>query len=166
MVGVVNLLRINGRFQVPVFATPRPHDRILTMPQKYRLPLIMIALCSLLWVGLQVLANEGRVSHSLEALTLGEDLHRRPFLYWRAWAAGPIPFARGALFAVIITYASWLAVPNLLSTARNKCRTQFWRCLLIGTGSVAGTLLLVRMLFLSEIGTPLAYALIAALELG
>jgi hypothetical protein len=57
-------------------------------------------------------------------------------------------------------------MPKLLSAAGKRCRTEFWRSLILGTATVAGALLLIRLLFLSVIGTPLAFAFIAALELG
>jgi hypothetical protein len=54
----------------------------------------------------------------------------------------------------------------MLSAAQEHCRSSFWKSLLAGAFAVVAGAILARCLFVSQIGQPLAWLTLGALQLG
>lgn len=89
-----------------------------------------------------------------------------PIMYWRLWADQP----QNPLIAFLILMAAsnilWFLLPKSLTGAAQALGRNFWSSFAHGWLAVCASLLAVRVLFMSVIGSPVAYFLIAALETG
>jgi hypothetical protein len=94
------------------------------------------------------------------------NLMRRPLLAFRIWANRPKPFIPSFLFCLIVSSAAWAFMSKPLTSAGSFCRKRFWRSLFLGVFATIFAVFLARLLFLTQIGTPLAICLAGALQLG
>lgn len=94
------------------------------------------------------------------------DLRHRPLLAFRIWANQPKRYLPSFLFCLATSICAWALLPGRLSAARTTCARRFWRSMFIGVFVCLMTVLYARALFATGIGTPLAFLLLAALELG
>lgn len=93
------------------------------------------------------------------------ELKERPLLYWRKWANKPLPVVPASIFLWFITLGASLLMPVRLSAARDACQETFWRSLAFGLLTTFIGLALARLLFISEIGVPLAVLILGCVEL-
>jgi hypothetical protein len=94
-----------------------------------------------------------------------EDMRKRPLLYFRNWANTPLPPVQSFFFLLFATLVVSELMPTRLERARRSCASSYWRSLWCG---IVASLLFVasaRALLVSEIGIPLGFLSLAALEL-
>lgn len=79
----------------------------------------------------------------------------RPMLQWRRWADRHQPFIPSFLFLGTVGFVLWFLLPSVMQSAAEECRSSFWKC--FGTGLVIAiiTMVLLRAIFLSQLGWPL-----------
>ncbi|MBK9142654.1 MAG: hypothetical protein IPM23_09180 [Candidatus Melainabacteria bacterium] len=98
---------------------------------------------------------------------LAEALRKRPRpgLTFRAWANKPKPFAASFLFCAFISIIGTGFFPGFINSARAATRKKFWRCLGVSVMVLITGLMLSTILYLIEIGIPLAHLIAACLQL-
>lgn len=94
-----------------------------------------------------------------------EELRQRPLLHFRSWANQPLPPVLSFLFILFVTIVVSEILPSQMETARRYYVAHYWRSLWSG---ILGCLMFTtsaRLLFLSDIGTPLATLCMGVLQL-
>ena len=94
------------------------------------------------------------------------DLRKQPFRYWRSWANRPLPVVPAFFFLFMTSTLAVALVPEMLTRAQASSTNSFWRSLLSGFLTAVIALVFARVLFISEIGNPLALVILALVELG
>lgn len=95
-----------------------------------------------------------------------DDLKRQPVRFWRKWADRRHHFLPAAAFIVFASLVSFLFFQPQLTKGQEALRSRFWRSLITGAFLAMIMLAAARLLFISEIGQPLAYLALAILEAG
>ncbi|HEY9714771.1 MAG TPA: hypothetical protein V6C72_14985 [Chroococcales cyanobacterium] len=94
-----------------------------------------------------------------------EELARRPMLYWRWWSnQRPRPVLSFAILLIVSLIAVHF-MPGNLAPAVQFCQSRFWRAMGSGILFSVLDLTVIRPLFITEICTPLAFLLLAVLQL-
>ncbi|MCA9803783.1 MAG: hypothetical protein KC777_17550 [Cyanobacteria bacterium HKST-UBA02] len=89
----------------------------------------------------------------------------RPGLTFRAWANKPKPLPATFLFCAFISIIGTGFFPGFINSARAATRKKFWRCLGVSVMVLITGLMLSTVLYLIEMGIPLAHLIIACLQL-
>lgn len=89
-----------------------------------------------------------------------------PVLYWRLWADKPQDPFIAFLILMAVSNLVWFLLPKSLTGAAQALGRNFWSSFAHGLVALCGTLLAIRVLFMSVVGSPVSYFLIAAIETG
>lgn len=94
------------------------------------------------------------------------ELRQFPLLYWRAWAAQPVPFLPALVFLLFTSTIVYYLIPSIIDTTKRTAQSSFWRSLLTGLIACMVSIALAQLFFLSKIATPLAQLTLSLLEVG
>lgn len=114
------------------------------------------------------IVNTASFQRAFEKQSAPETSFSRPVLYWRSWSANPPPVVLTFLFLLLVTVVlSELFGDRIVvsGTAYSGFKS-FFKSFGAGLMALIILLTLIRALFSSEIGAPLAWALLAILQLG
>ena len=126
------------------------------------MPFVLVA-AVLLCLGAAQVADAAR---ELGVLPDAGSLRTQPFRYWREFASRPLPVVQVSAFLFMTSTLAVVLVPATLTRAQRCCTDTFWRSLFTGLIAAVIACVLARVLFVSEIGSPLAVVILAAVEFG
>jgi hypothetical protein len=88
----------------------------------------------------------------------------RPMLQMRTWANKKQRFLPSFAFLCLIGFICWWIFPTHLQSAVEECRKSFWKCFGAGLLISMIAMTVVRAVFLTQIGWPLAILLVGLSE--
>ena len=89
----------------------------------------------------------------------------RPFASWTRWINNRVLFFPSASFILVASLLSWYFAPQLMDQAESESEKNYWRSLGTGLVAIVCSMMLIRSVLITLIGSPLAIILIGIMQL-
>jgi hypothetical protein len=116
-------------------------------------------------LGKRLFSRPSQIDERLEELA-EEDIRQHPYLHFRRTINRQPRVGACFVFLILLGVMSILCLPQQINEAKQIWRRKFFPCFGVGFLGAVLIMALARPLILSGLGTPLALALIAMLQLG